>query len=122
MPTYEYECTKGHRFEVEQSMRDPALRRCKVCRSKAQRLISASSFILKGGGWYSDGYGSSKPNASKSESSGGESKSEGKSEAKSESKSESTSSSTKTETKSDAKPAAKSDSKPSGGSAASAGT
>ena len=58
MPTYEYECTKGHRFEVEQSMRDPALKRCKVCRSKAQRLISASSFILKGGGWYSDGYAS----------------------------------------------------------------
>jgi putative FmdB family regulatory protein len=108
MPTYEYECSKGHRFEVEQSMRDPALKRCKVCRAKAQRLISASAFILKGGGWYSDGYGSSKSGAKN-----GESKSESSS---SESKSES-----KSETKSDAKPAAKSDSKPSGGSAASAG-
>ena len=118
MPTYEYECSKGHRFEVEQSMRDPALKRCKLCRSKAQRLISASSFILKGGGWYSDGYGSSKSG------SGGETKSESKSSdststAKSDSKSDA-----KSETKSDAKPAAKSDakdSKPSGGSAASAG-
>ena len=117
MPTYEYECSKGHRFEVEQSMRDPALKRCKLCRSKAQRLISASSFILKGGGWYSDGYGSSK---SGSTSSGGETKSESKSsDSTSTAKSES-----KSETKSDAKPAAKSDakdSKPSGGSAASAG-
>jgi putative FmdB family regulatory protein len=109
MPTYEYECTKGHRFEVEQSMRDPALKRCKVCRSKAQRLISASSFILKGGGWYSDGYGSAKSSAKN-----------GGAESKSEAKSESTPAA-KTETGSDAKPAAKSDSKPSGGSAASTG-
>ena len=86
MPTYEYECSKGHQFEVEQSMSDPALKRCRICRAKARRLISASSFILKGGGWYSDGYGSAK------KSSGGESKGETKSEAKSESKSETKSS------------------------------
>ncbi len=103
MPTYEYECSKGHRFEVEQSIHDPALKRCRVCRSKVQRLISASAFILKGGGWYSDGYGSSKST----------SKTEAGSESKGESKSES-------------KPAAKSDAKsttkPSGGSAAGSGT
>jgi putative FmdB family regulatory protein len=58
MPTYEYQCSKGHLFEAEQSIHDPALKRCRVCRAKATRLISASSFILKGGGWYSDGYGS----------------------------------------------------------------
>jgi len=111
MPTYEYECSKGHRFEVEQSMKDPALKRCRVCRSKAQRLISASSFILKGGGWYSDGYGSSKSGGSGA----------GSSETKAESKSEPTSTS-KPDTKAESKPAAKSDSKPSGGSAASTGT
>jgi putative FmdB family regulatory protein len=72
MPTYEYQCSKGHLFEAEQSIHDPALKRCRVCRAKATRLISASSFILKGGGWYSDGYGSSKSGSSKSESSGGE--------------------------------------------------
>ena len=60
MPTYEYECTKGHHFEVVQRMTDEPLKRCTQCRSKVQRLISASSFILKGGGWYSDGYSSSK--------------------------------------------------------------
>jgi putative FmdB family regulatory protein len=87
MPTYEYECTNGHHFEVEQSIKDEALKRCKVCRAKAHRLISASHFILKGSGWYADGYGSSKPKSSAS----GESSSESKpsSEAKSESKSES---------------------------------
>ncbi len=111
MPTYEYECSKGHRFEVEQSMKDPALKRCKVCRAKAQRLISASNFILKGGGWYSDGYGSSKSGGKN-----GESASESKSSASSDGKSDS-----KPAAKSDSKPAAKSDSKPSGGSAASAG-
>ena len=95
MPTYEYECTNGHHFEVEQSIKDEPLKRCKVCRAKVQRLISASHFILKGGGWYADGYGSKK--------SGGEAKTgESKGEAKSETKSE-----TKSEPKSDAKPKGK---------------
>jgi putative FmdB family regulatory protein len=89
MPTYEYQCSKGHLFEAEQSIHDPALKRCRICRAKATRLISASSFILKGGGWYSDGYGSSKSGSTKSESSAGESKSESKSETKTETKSES---------------------------------
>ena len=121
MPTYEYECSKGHRFEFEQSIHDPALKRCRVCRSKVQRLISASSFILKGGGWYSDGYGSSKPGSNSPSG-------EGKSDSKSDSKSEATPASkpeskpeSKSESKPDAKPAAKPDSKPSGGSAASTG-
>jgi len=59
MPTYEYECTKGHTFEVVQRISEPALTHCKLCKAKAKRLISAPSFILKGGGWYADGYSSS---------------------------------------------------------------
>ena len=59
MPTYEYECNKGHHFEVTQRITEPPLERCQVCRSKARRLISSGNFILKGGGWYSDGYSSS---------------------------------------------------------------
>jgi putative FmdB family regulatory protein len=86
MPTYEYECSKGHHFEVEQSINDEPLKRCKVCRAKVRRLISASHFILKGSGWYADGYGSSKKSSSESSS---ESKSEPKSESKTETKSES---------------------------------
>ena len=66
MPTYEYECTRGCHFETSQSIKDEPLKRCtkKLCPKgiggvKVQRLISASNFILKGGGWYADGYASS---------------------------------------------------------------
>jgi putative FmdB family regulatory protein len=58
MPTYEYECDNGHTFDVQQRMTDPPLERCTVCSSQVRRLISAAPFILKGGGWYSDGYSS----------------------------------------------------------------
>lgn len=113
MPTYEYECSKGHQFEVEQSINDAPLQRCKICRSKVRRLISASHFILKGGGWYADGYGSKK---SGGDAKSGESKSEAKPDSKSESKSES-----KGESKSEAKKSdAKSESKPKKGGSGSA--
>ena len=73
MPTYEYECTKGHRFEVQQRITEEPLQRCQQCRSKVQRLISASAFILKGDGWYADGYSSNSktPSASKEDSGSG---------------------------------------------------
>ena len=65
MPTYEYECTKGCRFEIEQSIKDDALKRCPKAACprgtggvSVRRLISAAGFILKGGGWYADGYSS----------------------------------------------------------------
>lgn len=66
MPTYEYECSRGHVFEVVQKISDAPLTRCKICRAKAHRLISAANFILKGGGWYADGYSSSSSGSSKS--------------------------------------------------------
>jgi putative FmdB family regulatory protein len=113
MPTYEYECSKGHQFEVEQSINDAPLQRCKICRSKVHRLISASHFILKGGGWYADGYGSKK---SGGDAKSGESKSEAKSDSKSESKSDSKSESKPEPKKSDAK----SESKPKKGGSGSA--
>lgn len=83
MPTYEYECTKGHTFEVVQRITEDPLTRCQVCRAKCKRLISAPRFILKGGGWYSDGYssGSSSGSSSSSKSSGG-SESSSKSDSK----------------------------------------
>ncbi|MFQ5698855.1 MAG: FmdB family zinc ribbon protein [Myxococcota bacterium] len=63
MPTYEYECTQGCQFEVEQSITDEPLKTCPKAhcpkrkgRVRVHRLISHTSFILKGGGWYSDGY------------------------------------------------------------------
>jgi putative FmdB family regulatory protein len=67
MPTYEYLCQKCEReFEVEQRITDAPIRSCPSCRSrKVKRLISRTSFVLKGGGWYSDLYAS--PGSKKSE-------------------------------------------------------
>ena len=56
MAIYEYDCPKCGTFEFEQSMMDDALKKCPDCRSKVTKLISQSSFVLKGGGWYSDSY------------------------------------------------------------------
>ncbi len=62
MPTYEYRCDKcGHEFEREQRITDDPVKKCPGCRSaRVKRLISATSFVLKGGGWYSDLYSSKK--------------------------------------------------------------
>ena len=57
MPIYEYECGRCGSFEHSQSISDKPLSRCPSCGSrKVKRLISASSFHLKGGGWYAQGY------------------------------------------------------------------
>jgi len=61
MPTYEYRCEKcGHEFEREQRITEDPIKKCPSCGAlKAKRMISATSFVLKGGGWYSDLYSSS---------------------------------------------------------------
>ncbi len=61
MPTYEYQCQKcGFEFERVQRIIEDPIKTCPECKSRqAKRLLSAPSFILKGGGWYADGYGSS---------------------------------------------------------------
>jgi len=60
-PTYDYICQKcEHEFEAIQKITEEPLTDCPECGSnKAKRCISASTFVLKGGGWYSDGYASS---------------------------------------------------------------
>jgi putative FmdB family regulatory protein len=91
MPIYEYACEKCEsEFEVEQRITDAPLKTCPRCRSrKIKRLISNTSFVLKGGGWYSDLYSSAKgkPEAASASSDSGESaKPESTSESKSEGK------------------------------------
>lgn len=76
MPTYEYRCSEGHEFEKQQSIKDEPLKECEVlfeltipaftnpdgsmslitkpghkCTAPVERLISKTSFVLKGGGW-----------------------------------------------------------------------
>ncbi len=67
MPIYEYRCQKcGHDLEVMQKISDPAPVKCPSCgeENSFERLMSRSSFQLKGGGWYSDLYASSKKDGS----------------------------------------------------------
>jgi putative FmdB family regulatory protein len=63
MPIYEYECQAcSHRFEEWQKMSDKPIKVCPKCKArKVEKLISHTSFQLKGGGWYSDLYSSQKP-------------------------------------------------------------
>jgi putative FmdB family regulatory protein len=57
VPTYEYECGSCHRvFEVRQRISEPSLTTCDVCGGPVRRLLSATPFILKGGGWYVTDY------------------------------------------------------------------
>lgn len=56
--TYEYACNCcNHQFEIEQSIKDKPLEECPRCLVAAlKRLISGGIFVLKGDGWYRDGY------------------------------------------------------------------
>jgi putative FmdB family regulatory protein len=86
MPLYEYECTECHeRTEKIQKFSDPEITVCPHCSGHLERVLSAPAIAFKGGGWYADGYGNSKPKT--------DSKTESKTESKSESKSEGSSSS-----------------------------
>lgn len=59
MPIYEYRCNAcGHEFELFQKITDSPKRKCPHCgRLKARRIVSQTSFVLKGGGWYAKEYG-----------------------------------------------------------------
>ncbi len=54
MPIYEYQCSAcGHEFESIQRISDDPLKDCPVCQKpELKKLVSASGFRLKGGGWY----------------------------------------------------------------------
>lgn len=62
MPIYEYQCQAcGHQLEVLQKVSDAPLKKCPECgKSKLQKLLSAPSFRLKGGGWYETDFKSGK--------------------------------------------------------------
>lgn len=72
MPIYEYSCEScGKNQDVLQKVSDPAPEKCPACGAvgKLSKLISRSSFHLKGGGWYSDLYSSTKKDSKDSGSS-----------------------------------------------------
>ncbi|PKN51342.1 MAG: hypothetical protein CVU55_11935 [Deltaproteobacteria bacterium HGW-Deltaproteobacteria-13] len=62
MPIYEYQCRKcGKQFEAFQGISDPELKSCKFCKGKVNKMVSLSSFSLKGSGWYVTDYKGKKP-------------------------------------------------------------
>lgn len=65
MPIYEYECTKcGKIEEAFQKISDDPLNQCKHCTGKLNKLVSHTSFHLKGSGWYVTDYaGKSRPSS-----------------------------------------------------------
>ncbi len=57
MPIYEYECLKcGKTTEAMQRFSDPPLAKCAHCEGRLRKLISMSTFHLKGSGWYTTDY------------------------------------------------------------------
>jgi putative FmdB family regulatory protein len=55
-PLYEYACPKCGEFEVTQRITESSLKKCPTCKSKVRKLMSSTSFQLKGSGWYVTDY------------------------------------------------------------------
>jgi putative FmdB family regulatory protein len=78
MPIYEYKCKKcGKEFEIFQGITDPAATACRFCKGPVRKMVSLSSFHLKGSGWYVTDYGGKKAP-------GGEKKAESRTESSTE--------------------------------------
>ena len=101
MPIYEYECQKCGTFEMTQRITDEPLSKCPTCKGKVKKLISNTSFQLKGTGWYITDYARTGKDAAKTENGASSSSSESKNDSK-ETKTESKES--KTETKKESAP------------------
>ena len=57
MPIYEYMCTNcKEQFEVMQKITDDPLTKCSSCEGELKKVITNTSFVLKGGGWYMTDY------------------------------------------------------------------
>ena len=62
MPLYEYECKScGRVLEIIQKFSDPALTECPQCKGPITKLMSLTSFQLRGTGWYATDYKKSEP-------------------------------------------------------------
>ncbi len=62
MPIYEYQCEEcEHKFDMLQKITAEPLKECPECGGPVHKLISSTSFILKGGGWYATEYGKNRP-------------------------------------------------------------
>ena len=67
MPIYEYHCEDCQQlFEHWQKTYDPQETiDCPICKGTGHKVISNTSFVLKGGGWYVTDYGNRKNDGTK---------------------------------------------------------
>jgi putative FmdB family regulatory protein len=93
MPIYEYHCKKCGVFEVTQRITESPLAVCPTCEGDVRRLISHTSFVLKGSGWYATDYARSN---GKSESASGSTSKDGAADGSSEKSAAASSESSKT--------------------------
>ena len=57
MPIYEYRCLRcNSSFEALQKINEDPLTECTACSGPVKKLISNTSFHLKGSGWYATDY------------------------------------------------------------------
>jgi putative FmdB family regulatory protein len=64
MPIYEYQCRKCNaHVEAMQKMTDKPLTKCRKCGGRLEKQWSATSFQLKGSGWYVTDYAGKKTEA-----------------------------------------------------------
>jgi putative FmdB family regulatory protein len=90
VPIYEYQCgTCGHQLEAMQKFSDAPLTQCPECgKDTLKKLVSATSFQLKGTGWYAtDIRDKGKPKPAESEKTTGEKAAGAATETKTETKS-----------------------------------
>ena len=52
VPTYDYRCEGGHRYERREPFGSPSTHACERCGKLAQRQLSAPPVVFKGSGWY----------------------------------------------------------------------
>lgn len=101
MPIYEYRCLDcDYEFERMQKFSDPPLETCPTCEGTVQKLISRSTFHLKGDGWYVTDYARKSGNNGKNEAKSTSETSAASSSSDSNSSDSSSSSSKSTETSS----------------------
>jgi putative FmdB family regulatory protein len=82
MPIYEYQCQKCGTFEATQRITEKPLSKCPTCKAKVKKLISNTSFQLKGTGWYVTDYARKGQNGNAKESGSSKPAAETKSETK----------------------------------------
>ncbi|MEN6474045.1 MAG: zinc ribbon domain-containing protein [Syntrophaceae bacterium] len=87
MPIYEYKCVKcNHEFEVMQKFSDAPVKDCPKCNGQVKKRVSATSFQLKGSGWYLTDYAKKGSGAAAKREESSNAVSESTSETKSETK------------------------------------